>query len=193
MIPVGNAGVEHASGSAVDGDGLRAIILHPGSKVQHIHIPLVPAQTALNGHRNLHRITHRPNNPAGQLRLLHQAAAVAVLGDFGHGTSHVDINKITAGNLCGHHSGLRHNGRIVAENLRTADTGIPFQQSPAFLILIHQRPAGHHFGHGHAGTHLCTDGPECQIRHTRHGRKGRITGNFDISNFHRFRLQFALF
>ena len=120
-VPVSHAGIEHGFGSAVDGDQVSACLLHPSGKIQIIEVSLVPAQAAFHRHRYVHRFFNSCDDLSCQFRGPHQAGAVTVVGDLRHRAAHVDIDKITAGDLQRQLSAPGHDLGIVAENLGTAD------------------------------------------------------------------------
>ena len=186
-IPVGSAGIEHTAGAPVDGYHGRAAVLHSFGKVQHVDAALVPAKAAFHGDRDIHRLHHRFHDFPRQLRGTHQTAAVAGIGHLGHGTAHVDVQKITAGDFQRQHRGPGHDLRVVAENLRAADAAFVFpKELDAFLVLIHQRPGGHHFRHGHVRSQPGADGAEGPVRDPGHGGKEQRILQFYVAKFHGF-------
>ena len=182
-VPVGGAAVEHTPGAPVYRHHGRTAVLHAPGKVQHVDAALVPAQAAFNRDGHVHRFDHGLHDLPRQLRRAHQAAAVAVVRNLGHGAAHVDVQKITAGNFQRQPRPLRHGVRVVAENLCAADAARIFpKQFGAFGIPVHQRPGGHHFRHGDPRPQFGADGAESPVRDPGHGRKEHGVIHFDRSD-----------
>ena len=181
-IPVGDAGIEHTAGAPVDGHHGRAAVLHAFGEVQHIDAALVPAKAALDSDRHVHCLHHRFDNIPCQLRGAHQAAAIAGIRDFRHGTAHVDVQKVTAGDFQRQYRTLRHDLRVIAKNLRAADAALVLsQQLGALFVLIHQRPGGHHLCHGHIRSQPGADGSKSPVRNPRHGGQEQRLVQFYVS------------
>ena len=171
-IPVRNAGIELTSGAPVNGDHGRAAVFHPSGKIQHVDAPLVPAQAALDCHWHRNRPHHGFHNSSRQLRITHQSGAIPGIGDLRHGAAHIDVQKITAGNLQGQPGPLCHGSRVIAEYLGSADaSGILTQKLCGFLVLVDQCPGGNHLRHRYPRPQLGADGPEGPVRHTGQGGK----------------------
>jgi len=103
------------------------------------------------------------------------------------GMAHVDIDKICARRLQRQRRAVRHDGRVIAEDLRAADAERRFvQQTSALFILIDQRTGRDHFRHRHRRAQFRADRAERQIRYPRHRRKHQIARDFQISQFHAY-------
>ena len=170
----------------MDGDHGRTVVLHPLGKIQHIDGALVPTQTAFYRHRHIHRLDNSGKNFSCQLRSAHETAAITGIGDFGHGATHIDVQKITAGDLKSQSCTLGHHIRVVAKDLRAAKTSLVLlEQCGAFLILVHQRPGGHHFRDRDICTQLSTHRAERQIRHAGHRPQSNGIIHFQVTDLQR--------
>ena len=183
-VPVGLTGVHLGLGAAVDRHGGHTGLLHGLCKLHTVDGALVPAQTELHRHRAARSPDHGLGHLHRQIGSAHQAGAVAGVGHLGHGTTHVDINKIAARLLVGNACGLLHAIGIAAEDLGGGGVfPLPqFQQGHSLFILIAQGLGADHFGAGQSGPLLSADGAKGDIRHTRHRAEGQGGGDLNSSD-----------
>ena len=146
-----------------------ATIFHALGKVQHIDAALIPAKTAFDRDRYIHCFHNSLDDLPCQLRCTHQAAAIAGIGNLGHGTAHININKITAGDIQSKLRTFGHDLRIITKDLSAAHTGICLtKQCCAFLIFIAQGTGRNHLCDRKLGAKLRADIAERPVGHTGH-------------------------
>ena len=128
---------------------------------------------------------HGFHNPGGQRNVLHESRAVAVTDHLGHGTAHVDVNEVTAGNLHGQSCPLGHYFGIIAKNLSSYHRAFVFPQKPGALpVPVHQGPGGYHLRYCEAGAHSGAyrfETPSPSLRPWAPGPGGREWLNFQFS------------
>ena len=162
----------------MDRNGLGAGGLHRLGQFYHVDAAPVPAQPAFHRDGNRDSMGHGFHNPGGQRNVLHESRAVAVTDYLGHGTAHVDVNEVTAGNLHGQGCPLGHYFGIIAKNLSSYHRTFVFPQKPGALpVPVHQGPGGYHLRYCEAGAHSGAYGSKRPVRHPGHGRQGQVAGN----------------
>ena len=184
-IPISNTGIKHTSGSSVNGDHTCTAILHTLCKIQDIDTAFVPTQAAFDRNRHIHSLYYCLDNLPRQFRCSHQSAAVSGICDFGHRTSHIDIDKITPGDFKCQLRTFCHDFRIITKNLCTADTGVRFaKKCRTLFVLIAKCTGRYHFRDRQLRTKLSTDIAKCPIRYTSHGSQSYGGIHLQITDFH---------
>ena len=110
----------------------------------------------LDGYGQVYRLAHRQHDIVTKLRFTHQGAAAVVVGNFRGGASHIDIDKIGCDLLRCHFGGLRHNVRIIPEQLHRRGAGriVQHQQFAAFAVTEGKALAADHLADTKRGA-LC--------------------------------------
>ena len=182
VVPIGGAGVHLHLGPAVEGDGGHPHGFQHLGQVQADDVPLVPAQAHLHGDGGAPGpADHRLGHPAGLVQVPQQAGAVPVVGHFGHGAAHVDVDDVRVGHLPDDGSPLLHAGQVAAEDLHPAGVLLRAQlhEGEGLFILIAQGFGADHLGDGVGRPQLPADGAEGQVGDPRHGGQHQGRGDMD--------------
>jgi hypothetical protein len=170
----------------VDRDRRRARVLDHLRERRGVPLLVVPPRAHLDGHRNPHRLRHRRNHRGSVIRFAHQAAAGVVLGDLGHGASHVHIDDVGAHSL--------HNLRRGCHLVGLAPENLNRNRSLFFGVLrVLERsidPANealrtHHLGDDETAAAVTLDQTaECRVGHSRHRGDGKRRHEINGANLH---------
>ena len=98
------------------GDCRRACVLYHPRQYRRVPILVRPSGTHLHRHRNVDGTHHRLDDARRVIGFAHQTAARIVLGNLGHGASHVDVHDVRPHVLHDPRS-RRHLRRIAAKDL----------------------------------------------------------------------------
>ena len=184
--PVRLSGVHLGAGAAVNGHRRHPCLLqHPG-QLHGIDAALVPAPTHFHRHRHRAGLHHRLGDAGGPLRVLHQGGAVTVGDHLAHGTAHVDVDEVGAGQLGGHAGGFRHAGGVAAEDLHPGRM-LPrpqTQQTAGLAVLIAQGLGADHLGDGKPCPQLPADLAEGQIGDPGHRGQDQPGIHMDAADVH---------
>ena len=184
-VPVGPAGVHLHPGAAVDADGVRPGAFQSAGKVHGVDAAPVPALAEFHRHGHGNSFLHRLHDPSRQGRVLHEGGAVPGLHDLAHGTAHVDIQNVRAGELQCQLCPLGHDLRLVAEDLHGPGAFLrqAVEQGFGLLVPVHQGLGGDHLRGAQRRPFPAAEGAEGKVRHPRHGGQHRPSLQFDVSDF----------
>ena len=110
-LPIGLAAIILFPGSSVNSNCRSAIGLRDLSHLYRIDMVIIKTFSDLDCHRLVNGIDQTSDNPARQLRLLHQRRSLTIVDNFRHRTSHIDIQHIKI-SVCDHSGRFCHDIRI---------------------------------------------------------------------------------
>ena len=173
-VPVGLPGVHLHPGAAVDRQGVRPGLLQGFGKVHGVHAAAVPALAEFHRHGDGDRRLYGLHDPACQLRVAHQGRAVAGFDDLPHGAAHIDVQHVRPRELQRQSRRLRHDLRLVAEDLHGAGMLVlrQVQQRPGLFVLIDQSLGRDHLRGGQGRPLRPAEGAKGKVRHPGHGGQG---------------------
>ena len=110
-LPIGLSAVILFSRSPVDSNSRSAIGLRNFGHLYSIDMIIIKTFSDLDRHRLVNGFHQTSDDPACQLRLLHQCGPFTVIDNFWHRTSHIDIQHIKI-SVCNHSCRFRHDIRV---------------------------------------------------------------------------------
>ena len=151
-------------------------ILQHAREVRRREILVIPAETHLRRHGNLHGIHHALHQRGGFLVLHHHRRAAAHAEDLLHGTTHVDVDARHAA-LLEEHRRVAHLLRHRAEELHRQRPvlRVRLDELEGLRILLQQRPRIHQVrGRQVQPAQLAQREAKRQVRVTRQRREKQI-------------------
>ena len=129
------------------------------------------------------------DDAAAEVGVQHQLAACAARDDLRGRAAHVDVQKVELVFFNGR-CGLAHDLGYLAEDLHAVGytVGFGFEQADRFVVVVDQRPAGHHLADRKSCAVLGHQPTAGRVRKARHRAKNCPVGQGDISDFQRIHL-----
>ena len=144
----------------------------------------VPAFAELDGHGPVRRAAYGLDDAPGQVRITHQGRAVPGPDDLAHGAAHVDVQNVRAGERERHGRRLRHDLRLVTEDLRGGRVLVfgHIEQGLGLLVPVDQRLRADHLRRGQGRALRPAEGAEGKVRHARHRGENHPAGKLYVSD-----------
>ena len=188
-VRVDARGVHLLPGAGMDCDELRSR-LFAGFRALHCRDMVgVPAFPHLDCHRTGGVGLDLLDDAAAEVRIQHQLTARAARDDLGGRTAHIDVQKVEGVCFDGR-CGLAHDLRHLAKDLHAigCTVGFGLEQADRLVVVVDQRPAGHHLADRKACAVLGHQPTAGRVREARHRAEYCPVGQGDISDFQRFHL-----
>ena len=163
----------------MDGDRGRAGGLAHTGKLHGVDVPAVPALAEFHRDGDVDRPDHGLDDLPREDGVAHEGAAVAAFDDLADRAAHVDIQNVRPGERERHRRGLRHDLRLVAEDLRRDGAILrrAIEQRLGFFVAVDERAGADHLGAGERRPLPITETAEGRVRHARHRRERHAPGD----------------
>ena len=170
--PIGAAVVELAARAAMNRDHPDAAILGDAGQPRRVAAGMVPAGAHLQGHRQVHRLDRRLQDPRRMNLVAHERRAGMTVHHLLHRAAEIDVDESRTPVLVqlrrlGHHLGLAAGKLDRHGQLLRAALG----HEQGFPRLADEGLAGDHFRDDEPRAAALDQAAEGQIRHPRHGRQ----------------------
>jgi len=166
-------------------DGVHALAFGHLGHLDRVEMLVVPAAANLDRERHGERLAQGAQDERGARHIPHERGALALGGDLGHGTAHVEVHDVGAERLAALRGAHQELG-VLAQELhgQRALLGVVGGDRVGMRMVHQQRRGVHLFRGGQAAAALPRDEPEGRIGDAGHGSQPGRRLDLDSADLH---------